>query len=100
MHNMIDEINARELDDIEAYSAWHHQNQLDQKQRESEERAIQPSTHEIIGRLNSAISILDIVDPQIQRITDQLMGIRDRLKKSETILAEELADKARRTGIL
>ena len=98
MHNTIDEMNEQELEDIDAYSAW-HQSQLDQ-QREEEERAIQPSTHEIIGRLNSAISILDIIDPQIQGITDQLMAIRDRLKKSEKILAEELAAQARKTGIL
>ena len=93
-------------DDIEAYSAWHHQSQLDQQQREAEERAIQPSTRELIERLNSAIAILDVIDPQIQRVTDQLLGIRDRLKKSELDLdieqglADELASLARRNGIL
>ena len=93
-------------DDIEAYSAWHHQSQLDQQQREAEERAIQPSTRELIERLNSAIAILDVIDPQIQRVTDQLLGIRDRLKKAELDLdieqglADELASLARRNGIL
>jgi len=93
-------------DDIEAYSAWHHQSQLDQQQREAEERAIQPSARELIERLNSAIAILDVIDPQIQRVTDQLLGIRDRLKKSELDLdieqglADELASLARRNGIL
>tara|TARA_R110002020_G_scaffold51588_6_gene145978 strand:- start:159 stop:596 length:438 start_codon:yes stop_codon:yes gene_type:complete len=98
--------NEQELidDDIEAYSAWHHQSQLDQQQREAEERAIQPSTRELIERLNSAIAILDVIDPQIQGITDQLLGIRDRLKKAELDieqgLADELAALARRNGIL
>ena len=93
-------------DDIEAYSSWHHQSQLDQQQREAEERAIQPSTRELIERLNSAIAILDVIDPQIQRVTDQLLGIRDRLKKAELDLdieqglADELASLARRNGIL
>ena len=93
-------------DDIEAYSAWHHQSQLDQQQREAEERAIQPSARELIERLNSAIAILDVIDPQIQRVTDQLLGIRDRLKKAELDLdieqglADELASLARRNGIL
>jgi len=91
-------------DDIEAYSAWHHQSQLDQEQREAEERARQPSTRELIERLNSAIAILDVIDPQIQGITDQLLGIRDRLKKTESDieqgLADELASLARRNGIL
>jgi len=93
-------------DDIEAYSAWHHQSQLDQQQREAEERAIQPSARELIERLNSAIAILDVIDPQIQRVTDQLLGIRDRLKKAELDLdieqglADELAALARRNGIL
>jgi len=93
-------------DDIEAYSAWHHQSQLDQEQREAEERAIQPSARELIERLNSAIAILDVIDPQIQRVTDQLLGIRDRLKKAELDLdieqglADELASLARRNGIL
>ena len=93
-------------DDIEAYSAWHHQSQLDQEQREAEERAIQPSARELIERLNSAIAILDVLDPQIQRVTDQLLGIRDRLKKAELDLdieqglADELAALARRNGIL
>ena len=96
--------NEQELIDIEAYSAWHHQSQLDQQQREAEERAIQPSTRELIERLNSAIAILDVIDPQIQRVTDQLLGIRDRLKKAELDieqgLADELAALARRNGIL
>ena len=98
--------NEQELidDDIEAYSSWHHQSQLDQQQREAEERAIQPSARELIERLNSAIAILDVIDPQIQRVTDQLLGIRDRLKKSELDieqgLADELASLARRNGIL
>ena len=100
--------NEQELidDDIEAYSAWHHQSQLDQEQREAEERAIQPSARELIERLNSAIAILDVIDPQIQRVTDQLLGIRDRLKKAELDLdieqglADELASLARRNGIL
>jgi len=94
-------------DDIEAYSAWHHQSQLDQQQREAEERARQPtSTRELIERLNSACAILDVLDPQIQRVTDQLLGIRDRLKKAELDLdieqglADELASLARRNGIL
>jgi hypothetical protein len=86
--------------DIEAYdAAWHHHNQLEH--REKEERAMhQSSTKALIERLNSALAILDIIDhPEMQSIIDQLLSIRNRLKRKENLLAESLA-KARKEGIL
>tara|TARA_R100000306_G_scaffold34404_1_gene35357 strand:+ start:177 stop:419 length:243 start_codon:yes stop_codon:yes gene_type:complete len=73
------DMNEQELiaADIEAYdSAWHHQNLLDERRQREEDNAAQ-----IIEKLNQAICMLDVIDPQIQALIDQMISIRDRLKK-------------------
>ena len=73
------DMNEQELiaADIEAYNAaWHHQNLLDERRQREEDNAAQ-----IIEKLNQAICMLDVIDPQIQALIDQMISIRDRLKK-------------------
>ena len=73
------DMNEQELiaADIEAYNAaWHHQNLLDERRQREKDNAVQ-----IIEKLNQAMCMLDVIDPQIQALIDQMISIRDRLKK-------------------
>jgi len=78
--------------------AWHHHNET---QRQREEQEIKVTTREAIERLGQAIAILDIiVDPQVQKLREQLISMRQDLEEKNSNLAEQILKVGRERGLL
>jgi len=77
--------------------AWHTHNE---SQRQREEEEIKVTTREAIERLGQAIAILDIVDPQVQKLREQLISMRQDLEEKNSNLAEQILKIGRERGLL
>ena len=75
--------------------SWQAQQQLEE-QRSEEER---PSLRELTERLGQAIAILNVLDPQVQKLRDQLIEFRSELVKENLRLSQQVVDAARRAGL-
>jgi uncharacterized protein involved in exopolysaccharide biosynthesis len=78
--------------------AWNHHNET---QRQRKEEKIKVTTREAIERLGQAIAILDIiVDPQVQKLREQLISMRQDLEEKNSNLAEQILKVGRERGLL
>ena len=75
--------------------SWQAQQQLEE-QRSEEER---PSLRELTERLGQAIAILNVLDPQVQKLRVQLIEFRSELVKENLRLSQQVVDAARRAGL-
>ena len=85
------------LENSDNAQAWNHHNET-QRQREKQE--IKVTTREAIERLGRAIAILDILDPEVQRLREQLINMRRDLEEKNSSLAEQIVKIARENGLL
>jgi len=76
---------------------WHHHNET-QRQREQQQARV--TTREAIERLGQAIAILDILDPEVQRLREQLINMRRDLEEKNRSLAEQILKIGREKGLL
>jgi len=76
---------------------WHHHNET---QRQREEQEIKVTTREAIERLGQAIAILDILDPEVQRLREKLIAMRRDLEEKNSNLAEQILKIGRERGLL
>tara|TARA_R100000306_G_C4372519_1_gene140588 strand:+ start:1376 stop:1663 length:288 start_codon:yes stop_codon:yes gene_type:complete len=95
MSKMEDDISLLEVDDNA--EEWHHHNET-QRQREQQQARV--TTREAIERLGQAIAILDILDPEVQRLREQLINMRRDLEEKNSSLAEQIVKIARENGLL
>ena len=75
--------------------SWQAQQELEE-QRSEEER---PSLRELTERLGQAIAILNVLDPQVQKLRVQLIEFRSELVKENLRLSQQVVDAARRAGL-
>ena len=76
--------------------SWKAQQQLEERQRSEEKR---PSLRELTERLGQAIAILNVLDPQVQKLRVQLIEFRSEVVKESLELSEKAVDAARRAGL-
>jgi len=76
--------------------SWQAQQQIEERQRSEEER---PSLRELTERLGQAIAILNVLDPQVQKLRVQLIEFRSEVVKESLELSEKAVDAARRAGL-
>ena len=75
------------LENSDNAQEWKHHNET---QRQREEQEIKVTTREAIERLGQAIAILDILDPEVQRLREQLINMRRDLEEKNSNLAEQI----------
>ena len=85
------------LENSDNAQAWNHHNET-QRQREQQQARV--TTREAIERLGQAIAILDILDPEVQRLREQLINMRRDLEEKNRSLAEQIVRIARENGLL
>ena len=85
------------LENSDNAQAWNHHNET-QRQREQQQARV--TTREAIERLGQAIAILDILDPDVQRLREQLINMRGDLEEKNSSLAEQIVKIARENGLL
>ena len=76
--------------------SWQAQQQLEERQRSEEER---PSLRELTERLGQAIAILNVLDPQVQKLRVQLIEFRSELVKESMKVSQQAVDAARKAGL-
>ena len=76
--------------------SWKAQQQLEERQRSEEKR---PSLRDLTERLGQAIAILNVLDPQVQKLRVQLIEFRSEVVKESLELSEKAVDAARRAGL-
>tara|TARA_R110001583_G_scaffold57479_2_gene172028 strand:- start:2947 stop:3222 length:276 start_codon:yes stop_codon:yes gene_type:complete len=72
------------------------QQQLEERQRSEEER---PSLRELTERLGQAIAILNVLDPQVQKLRVQLIDFRAELVNERMKVSQQAVDAARKAGL-
>lgn len=77
--------------------AWNHHNET---QRQRKEEKIKVTTREAIERLGQAIAILDILDPEVQKLRKKLISMRQNLEETNSHLAEQILKIGREKGLL
>tara|TARA_R110000765_G_scaffold175948_3_gene280904 strand:+ start:4061 stop:4333 length:273 start_codon:yes stop_codon:yes gene_type:complete len=75
--------------------SWQAQQQFE-KQRSEEGR---PSLRELTEHLGQAIAILNVLDPRVQKLRDQIIDFRSELVKESLELSQKAVDAARRAGL-
>ena len=85
------------LENSDNAQEWNHHNET-QRQREQQQARV--TTREAIERLGQAIAILDILDPEVQRLREQLINMRRDLEEKNRSLAEQIVRIARENGLL
>jgi len=90
---MTDEIDMIIEDDSDS---WQAQLQLEERQRSEEER---PNLRELIERLGQAIAILNVLDPEIQRLREPLLALKADIEKESEKLSAGMVEAARRAGL-
>ena len=91
----------KDLDDLiiteenDSY-AWQAQLQLEERQRIERER---PNLRELIERLSQATAILDVLDPEIQRLREPLLALKADIEKESEKLSAGMVEAARRAGL-
>lgn len=76
--------------------SWQAQKQLEERQRSEEGRL---SLRELTERLGQAIAILNVLDPQVQKLRDQIIEFRSELVKESLELSQRAVDAARKAGL-
>ena len=76
--------------------AWQAQLQLEERQRSEEER---PNLRELTERLGQAIAILNVLDPEIQRLREPLLTLKADIEKESEKLSAGMVEAARRAGL-
>jgi nucleotide-binding universal stress UspA family protein len=90
---MTDEIDMIIEDDSDS---WQAQLQLEERQRSEEER---PNLRELTERLGQAITILNVLDPEIQRLREPLLTLKADIEKESEKLSAGMVEAARRAGL-
>ena len=90
---MTDEIDMIIEDDSDS---WQAQLQLEERQRSEEER---PNLRELTERLGQAIAILNVLDPEIQRLREPLLALKADIEKESEKLSAGMVEAARRAGL-
>ena len=85
------------LENSDNAQAWNHHNET-QRQREQQQARV--TTREAIERLGQAIAILDILDPEVQRLREKLIAMRRDLEEKNSNLAEQILKIGRERGLL
>ena len=76
--------------------SWQAQQQLEERQRSEEKR---PSLRELTERLGQAIAILNVLDPQVQKLRVQLIDFRAELVNERMKVSQQAVDAARKAGL-
>ncbi len=76
--------------------SWQAQQQIEERQRSEEER---PSLRELTERLGQAIAILNVLDPQVQKLRVQLIDFRAELVNERMKVSQQAVDAARKAGL-
>ncbi len=72
--------------------SWQAQQQLEERQRSEEKR---PSLRELTERLGQAIAILNVLDPQVEKLRVQLIDFRAELANERMKVSKQAVDDAR-----
>ena len=76
--------------------SWQAQQQIEERQRSEEER---PSLRELTERLGQAIAILNVLDPQVQKLRVQLIDFRAELVNERMKVSQQAVEAARKAGL-
>jgi hypothetical protein len=76
--------------------SWQAQKQLEERQRSEEGR---PSLRELTERLGQAIAILNVLDPRVQKLRDQIIEFRSEVVKESMKVSQQAVDAARKAGL-
>ncbi len=76
--------------------SWQAQQQLEERQRSEEKR---PSLRELTERLGQALAILNVLDPQVQKLRVQLIDFRAELVNERMKVSQQAVDAARKAGL-
>jgi len=76
--------------------AWEAHQHLEERQRLEEER---PSLRELTERLGQAIAILNVLDPEIQRLREPLLRLKSEIERESEKLSATVVEAARRAGL-
>jgi len=76
--------------------AWEAHQHLEERQRSEEER---PNLRELTERLGQAIAILNVLDPEIQRLREPLLRLKSEIERESEKLSATVVEAARRAGL-